>query len=104
MKKLITALLTILFIQSLQAGVIDDRNSINPQLMSAIELTYTCKDDDTAFIACKMALEKYNDDKECVLFIKELMIVCPVSSEFEEDMQMHPTMWLKNHLNLFASG
>ena len=56
--------------------------------MSALELTYTCRDEDTAFTACKAALDKHKSDEECVLFIKELMVQCRVSSKFEEDMQL----------------
>jgi len=79
-------ILSILFSINLHAGVLDN-GTRDPQLSSALDLTCACKDDDTAFIACLTALEKHKDDKECILFIKELMVSCPISNKFEEEMQ-----------------
>lgn len=85
----------IMFFSNLQAGVLDD-GSNDPQILVALELAYECHDNDTAFTACNAALEKHKNDKACELFIKELMVRCPVSSKFEIEMQLAADYVVKN--------
>ncbi len=91
------------FILNIHAGVLDSESK-DPQLMSALELAFTCNDEDTAFMACKTALEKHQNDKECILFIKELMVICPISIKFEKDMQLAADYVVKNSSKPLSIG
>lgn len=96
MKKILLILtFSISFVANLHGGVLEDSNK-DPQLLVALELTYNCRDKDTAFSACSMALEKHKADAQCVLFITELMVRCPISSKFEEEMQLAADYVVKN--------